>query len=186
MLFASQRHIYANWTLYIQTVSQSNHITIRADRVGDVQKGGIIIFINRQIPSTRLNIQIAGLEFLATSLSPTPNRKIVVIMLHRQSSTVSTQQFIAMVEQLLLSIALLHAEILVVGDFNDDLMGNTTKLCSWFESNGFKQLIDHPTTDQGSLLDHVYFNGPLPIQTEVCDTYYSDHDCTIIAIPNTR
>ena len=64
-----------------------------------------------------------------------------------------------MVKQLLSSTVLLHSEILVVSDFNDDLMGNTTKICSWLESNGFKQLIDHPTTDQGSLLDHVYFNG---------------------------
>ena len=88
-----------------------------------------------------------------------------------------------MVKQLLSSTALLHAEILVVGDFNDDLMGNTTKIRTCFERNGFKQMIDHPTTDQGSLLDHVYFNGYLPIQTEVCDTYYSDHDCTIIAMP---
>ena len=32
-----------------------------------------------------------------------------------------------MVDQLLSSTALLHAEILVVSDFNDDLMGNTTK-----------------------------------------------------------
>ena len=86
-----------------------------------------MIFVNRQIPSTRLNIQIPGLEFLATSLSPNPNTKIVLITLYRRSSTVSTQQFIAMVEQLLSSTALLHAEVLVVGDFNDDLMGNTTK-----------------------------------------------------------
>ena len=99
---------------------------------------------------------------------------------------VSTQEFIAMVEQLLSSTALLHAEVLVVGDFNDDLMGNTTKISSWFEWNGFNQLIDQPTTDQGSLLDHVYFNGVSSIQTEVCDTYCSDHDCTIIAIANTR
>ena len=70
-----------------------------------------------------------------------------------------------MVKKLLSSTALLHAEILVVGDFNDDLMGNTIKICSCFESNGFNQLIDQPTTDQGSLLDHVYFNGVSPIQT---------------------
>ena len=145
-----------------------------------------MIFVNRQIPSTRLNIQIAGLEFLTTSLSPSSTRKIVVITLYRRSSTVSTQEFIAMVEKLLSSTVLLHAEILVVGDFNDDLMGNTTKICSCFESNGFNQLIDQPTTDQGSLLDHVYFNGVSPIQTEVCDTYYSDHDCTIVAIANAR
>ena len=68
----------------------------------------------------------------------------------------------------------------------DDLMGNTTKISSWFEKNGFNQLIDQPTTNQGSLLDHVYFNRVSLIQTEVCDTYYSDHDSTIIAIANTR
>ena len=142
--------------------------------------------MNPQIPSTRLNIQIPGLEFLATALSPSPNTKIVLITLYRRSSTVSTQEFIAMVKQLLSSTALLHAEILVVGDFNDDLMGNTTKISSWFERKGFNQLIDQPTADQGSLLDHVYFNGVSLIQTEVCDIYYSDHDCTIIAIANTR
>ena len=92
----------------------------------------------------------------------------------------------AMVEQLLSSTALLHAQILVVSDFNDNLMGNTIKISSCFEKNGFNQLIDQPTTDQGSLLDHVYFNGVSLIQTEVCDTYYSDHDCTIIAIANSR
>ena len=90
-----------------------------------------------------------------------------------------------MVEQLLSSTALLHAEILVVGDFNDDLMDNTTKIRTCFEHNGFNQLIDQPTTDQSSLLDHVYFKGVSTIQTEVCDTYYSDHDCTIIALANT-
>ena len=41
-----------------------------------------------------------------------------------------------MVEQLLSSTALLHAEILVVSDFNDDLMDNTTKIYTWFETNG--------------------------------------------------
>ena len=90
-----------------------------------------------------------------------------------------------MIKQLLSTTAPLHAEILVVGDFNDDLMGNKTNISTCFERNGFNQLIDKPTTDQGSLLDHVYFNGVSPIQTEVCDTYYSDHDCTIIAIANT-
>ena len=110
----------------------------------------------------------------------------MVITLYRRSSTVSTQEFVAMVEQLLSSSSLSHAEVLVVGDFNDHLMVKTTKICSCFQSNGFNQLIDQPTTDQGSLLDYVYFNGVSPIQTEVYDTYYSDHDCTIIAIANTR
>ena len=184
----TETHLRKLDTIHLNSQPIKSHVQYRVDRVGGVQKGGILIFVNRQIPSTHLNIQIPGLEFLTTSLSPNPNTKIVLITLYRRSSTVSTQEFIAMVEQLLSSTALLHAEVLVVSDFNDDLMGNTTKISSWFERNGFNQLdlIDQPTTDQGSLLDHVYFNGVLPIQTEVCDTYYSDHDCTIIAIANTR
>ena len=90
-----------------------------------------------------------------------------------------------MVEQLLSSTALLHAEILVVSDLIDDLMGNTTKIRTCFKRNEFNQLIDQLTTDQGSLLDHVCFNRVSTIQTEVCDTYYSDHDCTIIALSTT-
>ena len=90
-----------------------------------------------------------------------------------------------MLKQLLSTPALLHAEILILGDFNDELMGNTTKISTCFEHNGFNQLIDQPTTDQGSLLDHAYFNRVSLIRTEVCDTYYSDHDCTISANVNT-
>ena len=73
----------------------------------------------------------------------------MLITLYRRSSTVSTQEFIPMVEQLLSSTALSHAEVLVVGDFNDDLMAKTTKIRSCFQSNGFNQLIDQLTTDQG-------------------------------------
>ena len=42
-----------------------------------------------------------------------------------------------MVEQLLSSTALSHAEVLVVRDFNDDLMPKTTKIRRCFQSNGF-------------------------------------------------
>ena len=182
----TETHLRESDTIHPSSQPIKSHVQYRADQVGGVQKGGIMIFVNRQIPSTRLNIDIPGLEFLATSLSPSPNRKIVLITLYRHSSTVSTQEFIAMVEQLLSSTALSHAEVLVVGDFNDDLMPKTTKIHRCFQSNGFNQLIEQPTTDQGSLLDHVYFNRVSPIQTEVSDTYYSDHDCTIIAIANTK
>ena len=181
----TKTHLRKSDTIHPNSQPIKSHVQYRVDRVGGVQKGGLLIFVNPQIPSTHLNIQIPGLEFLAISLSPSPNTKIVVITLYRRSCTLSTQDFIAMVEQLLSSTALLHAEILVVSDFNDNLMGNTTKISNWFESNGFNQLIDQPTTDQGSLLDHVYFKGISTIQTEVSDTYYSDHDCTIIALPNT-
>ena len=33
-----------------------------------------------------------------------------------------------------------------------------------------------PTTDYGSLLDHIYTKGIQDIQVDVQDAYYSDHD----------
>ena len=69
-------------TIHPNSQPIKSHVQYRADRVGGVQKGGILIFVNRQIPSTHLNRQIPGLEFLTTSLSPNPNTKIVLIRLH--------------------------------------------------------------------------------------------------------
>ena len=87
-----------------------------------------------------------------------------------------------MLQQLLCHPTLLHKKILVLGDFNEDLMQNKTKISNYFKQHGYKQLIHQPTTDQGSLLDHIYFNGTSTTTTEVCDTYYSDHDSTMLAI----
>ena len=79
----TKTHLRKSDTIYPNSQPIKSYVQYRADRVGGVQKGGIIMFVNQQIHSTHLNIQIPGLEFLATSLSPTPNRKIVLITLYR-------------------------------------------------------------------------------------------------------
>ena len=70
----------------VHPISQliKSHVQYREDQVGGVQKGGIMMFINWQIPSTCLNMEISGFEFLATSISANPTRKIVIITLYRQ------------------------------------------------------------------------------------------------------
>ena len=87
-----------------------------------------------------------------------------------------------MLQQLLSHHTLLLKNILVLGDFNEDLMQNKTKMSNYFQQHGYKQLIHQPTTDQGLLLDHIHFNQTSTKRTEVCDTYYSDHDSTMLAI----
>ena len=65
----TETHLRKSDTIQLNSQPIKSHVQYRADRVGGVQKGGILIFVYRQIPSTCLNIQIPGLEFLATSLS---------------------------------------------------------------------------------------------------------------------
>ena len=46
-------------------------------------------------------------------------------------------------------------------------------------SRGFSQLVQVPTTDSGSLLDHIYYNSIAENTfVDIVDTYYSDHDAT--------
>ena len=79
----TETHFRKSDTIHPNSQPIKSYIQYSVDRLGGVQKGGILIFVNRQIPSTRLNIEIPGLEFLTTSLSPNPNTKIVLITLYR-------------------------------------------------------------------------------------------------------
>ena len=49
---------------------------------------------------------------------------------------------------------------IIVGDFNEDISrANSSRLLQLMTSRGFSQLVQVPTTDSGSLLDHIYLNG---------------------------
>ena len=69
-------------------------------------------------------------------------------------------------------------KVIVVGDFNEDLLeGQDGKvICNGSFRLGFKQHVSKPTTDYGSLLDHVYSRRINDIVVDIADTYYSDHD----------
>ena len=51
-------------------------------------------------------------------------------------------------------------------------------------NSGYTQLVQSPTTDHGTMIDHVFYNKPgNDVVVQVHDTYYSDHDtvyCSIV------
>ena len=51
-------------------------------------------------------------------------------------------------------------------------------------SCGFSQLVTQPTTDSGTLIDHLYVRNLHPLNTnvEVYDVYYSHYDCISLEI----
>ena len=65
----------------------------------------------------------------------------------------------------------------IVGDFNEDILENSDKLIhKTFLNAGFTQHVKSPTRDSGTLLDHVYTRHMQEVETEVSNTYFSDHD----------
>ena len=178
----TETHLRKSDVLHINSQPNKHYTQYRKDRFAGVDKGGIIMFINPNINSTCLNINIPQLEFLAATTSLTPENKLIIITIYRRPNTISIQCFIQLLQKLLSNPILVQKKIVILGDFNEDLTDNKTSICNFFQQHGFKQLIHQATTNQGSLLDHIYFNATSTTETEVCDTYYSDHDSTLLAI----
>ena len=69
-------------------------------------------------------------------------------------------------------------------DFNENLLiKKKTPLLDLMSSYRYTQIVTKPTTDQGSLLDHVYINEVNICHTvDILDTYYSDHDAVLLTL----
>ena len=72
----------------------------------------------------------------------------------------------------------------IVGDFNEDVsITSNTHCCARFRLQGFKQMVNKPTHDSGTIIDRVYVCQTVnTVQTDVTDYYYSDHDCILCLI----
>ena len=74
--------------------------------------------------------------------------------------------------------------ICVVGDLNEDVsVTPNTHCCTMFRLQGLQQMIQKPTHDSGTIIEHIYVSHTLnTIQTDVTDCYYSDHDFILCVI----
>ena len=57
----------------------------------------------------------------------------------------------------------------IIGDLNHDLAHDkSTTLLTELENIGFRQYVDDSTIDYGSTPDHIYYNGRVDMQINVC------------------
>ena len=69
---------------------------------------------------------------------------------------------------------------IIMGDFNENVFKSTTIL-QLFQKYGYKQIVTTATTDEGTLIDHVYVKG-ISVDIDVMPTYYSHHNALYITI----
>ena len=77
-----------------------------------------------------------------------------------------------------------HVPTCIVGDFNEDVpITLNMHCCKMLRLQGCRQMINKPTHDSGTVIDHVYVSQTVStMQTDVTDCYYSDHDCILCLI----
>ncbi len=115
-----------------------------------------------------------------------PNGQAIQLTLVYRSPSVSMNVLLDYMYDLLGHLNTFNGISIVLGDFNVDILANTSsQLEALMLRCGYCQLVHTPTTDNGTLIDHVYCNSPAPecIDTNVADVYYSDHDAVLCSIP---
>ena len=96
------------------------------------------------------------MEYVVVAIDIAETRLIIAVIYRSPSS--SMQTFIKEMEEFLLFLPQ-NIPTVITGDFNVNLANNSESLLTTLMNGyGFQQKIKEPTTDSGSLLDHIYFN----------------------------
>ena len=155
-------------------------LAFRYDR--DSSGGGVMICSKSHC--TRIHHIDSPLE-IVTITHPISEEKLVYITTIYRRPALSSQLLIYAIKLILQDIPMGFPHI-ILGDFNEDLLTKTTPLKDFMTNeHGFTQLINQPTTDYGSLLDHIYLNNiTSKAVSHVQDIYFTDHDLTLLHIPS--
>ena len=163
---------------------KDDHVVLRCDRVLGNSKGGVLMSVPSTMQPSHINTFTShGIEGLTTRLC-IHNTDIQIALLYRPPS-VPTATYISVLTTIVAHMPLSTLPTIILGDFNEDLYDSThSRILDIMSNNGYTQLVQSPTTDRGTLIDHVYYNRPSDdAVVQVHDTYYSDHDtvyCSIV------
>ena len=122
-----------------------------------------------------------GVEITIMKVMILPHVTIVGIY---RSPTVSLQQLLEALSQVLISLS--SQFNIFIGDFNIKWLHeiNRRPLYNFFvNDNGYRQLVSSVTTDNQTLIDHIYTNLPEPQAiSHILETYFSDHKAVCILV----
>ena len=163
-----------------------NHQVTRSDRTSGDNKGGVLISIPANMQaSNETEFSPSGvlIEALSTTLL-LPNGCSIRLTVVYRSPSVSIDNLLCMMFGLLHHLESYDMPSIVLGDFNEGLLAKpNSRMVTLMSQYRYSQLVHTPTTDKGTLIDHVYCNIPPQfIKIQVTDTYYSDHDTMFCSV----
>ena len=137
--------------------------------------GGVFLIVNTNLHPKQIRMNTI-LEIVVVEISEPI--QMIVISVYRPPST-SIDMFMNLMLEIIAQFQ--HVPTCIVGDFNEDVSITLNMCCcTMFRSHGFQQMVNKPTHDSGTIIDHVYMLQTLhTMQTDVTDCYYSDHDCIL-------
>ena len=137
--------------------------------------GGVALIVNTNLNPKEIRMNTI-LEIVVVEISE-PIQMIVILVYRAPSMPID----VFMNHMLEIIAHFQHVPTCIVGDFNEDLsVTSNMHCCAMLRLQGFKQMVNKPTHDSGTIIDHVYVSHTLnTMQTDVTDCYNNDHDCVL-------
>ena len=172
------------------TLNGESSILYRYDRVTtssqNLSNGGVMIACASSLQPHSISIQHPpSLEIVSIMVSTHRDLQMCVVVVYRRPQ-LPLRSLLSLLEDYLGDLPHQTMPTVIVGDFNENLLSSPSSsvLLQFMASQGFTQLVQAPTTDSGSLLDHIYYNqASTRSVVEVIDIYYSDHDACFLSLP---
>lgn len=112
-----------------------------------------------------------------------PMNQVIYVDLYRPN-VYTSQKFLMNLEMLLQELDNKTDDKVVMGDFNENLFASDVSVLKLMEQYGYHQSVDFPTTENATLIDHVYSKlHRSKIQAKPMPIYYSYHEAISINIP---
>ncbi|XP_059198565.1 uncharacterized protein LOC131978809 [Centropristis striata] len=149
--------------------SSSNPILIE---IQGQQHGGVGLYSADNLACNVLPVPNVNLECLVYHCT---TYSILIAVIYRPPSYPMTL-FKENLGKLLDWLNTISDTIAVMGDFNDDIL-KSSSIAKFMTNKGFVQIVKQPTTENGTLIDHVYVRTThYDVESLVLSTYFSDHE----------
>lgn len=144
------------------------------DSCADLQqqeRGGVGLYHKQNTDCQPLNLAVTNMEYIAFY---TADCNIVVVVIYRPPSY-RMETFRRHLISLLRKLDDMGKGFLVIGDFNENILKSSSVL-KLMNDHGYVQYVKEPTTEGGTLIDHVYVRGVKNVDVRVIPTYFSYHE----------
>ena len=119
-------------------------------------KGGVLICVPSYTSPTCVHrFAVAGIEAVSAIIHLTGTDSLQIAVVYR-SSSVAQATLITLLTRLLTHLTISALPRVILGDFNEDILHcQNSAILSLMFGYGFTQIVQCPTTPQGTLIDHV-------------------------------
>ena len=154
------------------------HTVVRCDRQSDNNKGGVMMSVDPSVTTYEVLTFNSGgnIEGIVAKLKLPNSSHIALALLYRSPSS-TMDSLLNTVNAIIDHVNGFGFPTLILTLIYYLVYNNVSRLINFMTLHNFNQIVNEPTTDRGSLIDHIYYNRSISdLVIEVSDTYYSDHD----------